>query len=321
MPAEDSPWDADSVTCATKRELVEWLQLHASADFLAGRNLGGDATARAKKSKAAALQKVYLEWVSGGCSGASATPAPAPALAQKQAGGGISTVEGAVREIRSQQADIGVKKLVSEVKLQFPHLEQRGLKVGAKEIRVALKTLAELGEQGAGEGSSVDSEGLVPKHGMVLNPDMVTRLFGLRFVKPVRGQRPTDALECSNTKYKLLGQSWLPTIGREGPCRQIVLQCRAQPSSGWQFAMVRTARPPYLAWLGCLALPCLPAFACCLAAAPARWPAARGPSFVSHLLRLPPLLSSVTQHDSPCRPTSSSTRSAQQTRSRTTRGC
>jgi hypothetical protein len=56
-----------------------------------------------------------------------------------------ATVQEAVRRIKRAGGDMGVKKLVAQIKTDFPELEKAGLKVGAKEVRQAVAALKDVG--------------------------------------------------------------------------------------------------------------------------------------------------------------------------------
>jgi hypothetical protein len=63
----------------------------------------------------------------------------------KQGDPPVSSVQEAVRRIKRAGGDMGVKKLVAQIKLDFPELPVKGVKVGAKEVRLAVTALKDVG--------------------------------------------------------------------------------------------------------------------------------------------------------------------------------
>ena len=61
------------------------------------------------------------------------------------AGGGAGTVQEAVRQLKRAGADMGVKKLVAQVREAYPELEAGGLTVGSKQVRQAVEALSTVG--------------------------------------------------------------------------------------------------------------------------------------------------------------------------------
>eukprot|EP01043_Picozoa_sp_COSAG02_P026506 COSAG02_NODE_1530_length_12086_cov_80.633103_2_plen_454_part_00 len=263
-----APWDEQTVQRASKKEVVEYLQAHADEAFLAARGLVGSAPARAKKAKATDLQKHYLDFLAGEGSGSGASapaptpipsPAPAPSAwapaptpapsAAKQvsargssvgvsASGAPTTLTDAVGRIRAENPEIGVKKLVAELKDRFPMLENSGIKVGSKEVRAVVQEL----DAGAGASANSDSAGQEiagPREGMRLNEQLAKSLFGVVKIpaKKVRGKIVPAGIEGGTGKYKLISSAWLQQVGPEGPCRRVVLRSKTDDTEVWLFDM------------------------------------------------------------------------------------
>jgi hypothetical protein len=252
-----APWDQQTVQRASKKEVVEFLQAHADEAFLTSRGLVGSAAARAKKAKAADVQLAYLEWLSQG-SGSSAptptpvpapapAPAPAPVRAVKQTSmrgssgdeGAPATLEEAVRRLRAENPEIGVKKLVSELKVRCPTLEASGIKVATKEVRAAVHELDAV--VGAPTTSSASSGQPItkPRAGLLLNEQLAKSLFGVVKIPPkkVRGKVVPASIEGGTGEYKLISSAWLQQIGPAGPCRRIVLRSKTDDTEVWLFDM------------------------------------------------------------------------------------
>ena len=259
-----APWDQQTVQRASKKEVVEYLQAHADEAFLTSRGLVGSAAARAKKKTAADVQQSYLDWLSQG-SGSSApasaltpTPTPAPAPAPVPApvravkrtstrgsngdsgdDGAPATLEEAVRRLRAENPEIGVKKLVSELKVRFPALEASGIKVATKEVRAAVHELDAV--VGAPTSTSASSGQPItrPRAGLLLNEQLAKSLFGVVKIPPkkVRGKVVPASIEGGTGEYKLISSAWLQQIGPDGPCRRIVLRSKTDDTEVWLFDM------------------------------------------------------------------------------------
>ncbi len=262
-----APWDEQTVQRASKLEVVEYLQAHADEAFLAARGLVGSAPARAKKAKATDLQKHYLDFLAGGGSGSSVStpaptagpspapapsawaPAPAPSAAKQVSARGSSvgvgtngaptTLTDAVGRIRAENPEIGVKKLVAELKDRFPTLENSGIKVGSKEVRAVVQELDAGAGASANSSDSAGQEITGPREGLRLNEQLAKSLFGVVKIpaKKVRGKIVPAGIEGGTAKYKLISSAWLQQVGPEGPCRRVVLRSKTDDTEVWLFDM------------------------------------------------------------------------------------
>lgn len=205
--------------------------------------------------------RYYLEWLADTATGSSGsesstptpTPAPAPAptptpAAEKQTGtgsgggGGDSdaplTLVDAVRRIRAENQDLGVKKLVAGLKARFPALEASGIKVGSKEVRAAVQEL-DAGASADASNSETRHEVTKPRNGLLLNEQLAKSLFGVvkTPAKKVRGKVVPAGVEGGTAEYKLISSAWLQQVGPEGPCRRIVLRSKTDDTEVWLFDM------------------------------------------------------------------------------------
>ena len=240
-----APWDADSVTSASKREVLEWLQEHASESFLQQNNLTGNATSKAKRCKASDLHQAYLSFCASEAKGGSGDGpvSAAPAASSWGGGGGAkgpTTVLEAVRVIKSENPELGAKKFVAEVKARFSCLEASGVKVGAKEVREALKELegANTGSSAAsGDGSSSKPNDNTPRDGMKLDPASMMKVFGVRVIpgKMQGKKKRPDTIEGGNNRYKLVSKNWVRQLGPDGAKIEIKMQSKSDESEMWAF--------------------------------------------------------------------------------------
>ena len=202
---------------ASKRELIDWLQENTPEEFQTEHNLAGNAVSKAKNAKLTKLQELYALASGGG--------------AKPEAGSetGVQTLAQAVRALTLANPEIGTKKLVAEVKLQYPTLEASGIKVGSKEVRQAVAALAAESSSG-GDESSADGIGVL-LNGMTMTMQKATHIFGVQYVN-VKGRLN---LEAGNKQYRLISANWRKQISPEGPCRQMVLQSKANFEEAWCF--------------------------------------------------------------------------------------